>query len=129
MSTTVSRRERHPAPLPDHLVLVPVSRRPIRLEDETLRTILDRPVPTVSIDASKRPRASIVVVTKDNLPFMRIALETVLASTGRSFEIIVVDNGSCDGTADYLRELAVRNRNVRVIFNETNRGFAAGCNQ
>lgn len=42
------------------------------------------------------------------------------------YELIVVDNGSTDGTTDFLRQLS---GDVRVILNEENLGFAKACNQ
>ena len=45
---------------------------------------------------------------------------------GTSFEVILVDNGSTDGTADLLAKLG---GDVQLIRNEENRGFAAACNQ
>jgi GT2 family glycosyltransferase len=116
-------------PFPDDLVLTPTSRRPTRLEDSTLRSILDRDVPAFSLDSSARPAATVVVVTRDNLAFLRLCLESVLAGTEIPFELIVVDNGSNDGTPAYLVRLAERNPNVRLISNDSNRGFAAACNQ
>ena len=82
------------APFPGDLVLTPVSRRPTRLEDSTLRRILDRAVPAFRGGSAERPEASVVVVTRDNLPFLRLCLESVLAGTERPCELIVVDNGS-----------------------------------
>ncbi len=83
---------------PRDLVLTPVSRRPTRLEDSTLRTILDRPVPAFAVSTAEPPEVSVVVVTRDNLPFLRLCLESVLDGTERPCELIVVDNGSSDGT-------------------------------
>ena len=114
---------------PRDLVLEPVSRRPTLLEDSTLRTILDRPVPAVEVSTAKQPEVSVVVVTRDNHPFLRLCLESVLGHTLRPCELIVVDNGSTDGTAAYLERLAERNPSLRVIANDENRGFATGCNQ
>lgn len=48
------------------------------------------------------------------------------ATSGDRPEIIVVDNDSPDGTADFVAELAPA---VRLIRNQVNRGFAAACNQ
>ena len=127
-STSHPGRLRDPL-LPGDLVLTPVSRRPTVLEDSTLRTILDRPVPAFEAGNAERPDVSVVVVTRDNLPFLRLSLETVLAHSGRPCELIVVDNGSTDGTAAYLARLAERNPAVRVITNDENRGFASACNQ
>src|SRR5581483_11916729 len=39
------------------------------------------------------------------------------------------DNGSTDGTVEYLREYAEERPNVLVVANLGNRGFAAGNNQ
>jgi GT2 family glycosyltransferase len=121
-------RLREPA-FPGNLVLTPVSRRPTLLEDSTLLTILDRPVPAFEVSSAKQPDVSVVVVTRDNLPFLRLCLESVLAHIGRPCDLIVVDNGSADGTAAYLERLGERNPSLRVIANEENRGFAKASNQ
>ena len=127
-STSHPGRLREPL-LPGDLVLTPLSRRPTVLEDSTLRTILGRPVPAFEMSTAKRRDVSVVVVTRDNLPFLRFCLETVLVHSGRPCELIVVDNASTDGTAAYLERLAERNPGVRVITNDENRGFATACNQ
>ena len=46
-------------------------------------------------------------------------------STTRNFEIVVVDNGSVDGSPEKLLENAPE---IRLIRNATNLGFAGGCN-
>jgi GT2 family glycosyltransferase len=120
---------RRAAPFPDDLVLTPTSRRPVRLEESTLRRILQRRVPAFPPASAAPPEASVVVVTRDNLVFLRLCLESVLAGMDRPLELIVVDNGSRDGTPAYLDELAERNPSVRPIGNASNRGFAPASNQ
>ena len=44
------------------------------------------------------------------------------------FRSIVVDNASSDETPAYLNELARQHKNVRVVLNHENLGFAAGNN-
>jgi len=54
-------------------------------------------------------------------------LKSVLAQDGTvDFEVIVVDNGSSDGSADMVRE---RFAEVRLIANDSNVGFARAQNQ
>jgi glycosyltransferase involved in cell wall biosynthesis/2-polyprenyl-3-methyl-5-hydroxy-6-metoxy-1,4-benzoquinol methylase len=76
------------------------------------------------------PRVSIIVVAYNNLGLNRLCLESIYNRTAwPNFEVIVVDNGSTDGTQDWLREFAEDHRNLRVILNPDNRGFAAANNQ
>jgi GT2 family glycosyltransferase len=113
---------------PPDLVLTPLSRRPTRLEESTLRAILERPVPALRT-AGGPPQASVVILTRDNLPFMRLCLESVLGGTEQAIELIVLDNGSSDGTAAYLDALAERNPAVQVLTGSADVSFAAGCNR
>lgn len=78
--------------------------------------------------SGSRPPVSIVVLTYNGLEVTRACLEK-LPETTDDYELVVVDNGSGDGTVEYLRGLASEDPGVRVIFNASNRGFAAGCNQ
>ena len=75
-------------------------------------------------------RASIVVLCYNGLEeTTRPCLESIIANTpGDSYELIVVDNASADGTADYLKTFAAQHTNVRVQLNDTNKGYAAGNN-
>jgi GT2 family glycosyltransferase len=115
---------------PDSLPLEPVSRRPTVLPRETVEAALATPIARYErAPASAGESASIVVVTHDNLVFTRLCLRTVLANTDGEFELIVVDNGSGDGTPAYLARLAERDTRVRVLLNGTNVGFAPACNQ
>ena len=92
---------------PPDLVLEPLSRRPIRLPETTVRAVLGRPVPNGPATRPRSPRASVVVVTFNNLSFTRMCLESLLANTERpAYEVLVVDNGSTDGTVNYLSALA-----------------------
>lgn len=47
--------------------------------------------------------------------FLGNALESVLCQTGREFEILIVDDGSGDDTADVAQEYAGRFSNIRLI--------------
>lgn len=112
---------------PDSMPLEPVSRRPTVLPRATVEAALAAPVPRH--EGSSATAASVVVVTHDNLAFTRLCLRSVLANSGEGVELIVVDNGSQDGTPAFLARLAERDARVRVLLNGTNAGFAPACNQ
>ncbi|MDX6505335.1 MAG: hypothetical protein QOE29_2460, partial [Gaiellaceae bacterium] len=115
--------------LADDLELTPVARRPLRLEAETVAAVAAAPLPAGE-SAAETPEVSVVVVTYDGLVFTRLCLESVLADTDAPpHELIVVDNGSTDGTRAYLRTLARRFDRVRLVLNGENLGFPRACNQ
>ncbi|MCP9473460.1 MAG: glycosyltransferase, partial [Nitrospira sp.] len=76
---------------------------------------------------SDRFSCSIIIPVYNNLELTKQCL-TALASatTGVDYEVILVDNGSTDGTTAFLQTLQGE---VQVIRNEENRGFAKACNQ
>lgn len=59
-------------------------------------------------------------------PYVGAALDSVLAQTYKNLEIIVVNDGSTDGSAEVLERY--RERGVRVI-NQDNRGQCAAANR
>ena len=60
------------------------------------------------------PTVSIVLPTFDRLALLREAVDSVRAQTFGDWELIVVDDGSEDGTAEYLEALAREEPRVRV---------------
>lgn len=80
--------------------------------------------------AESIPRASIIIVTYNNLALTKLCLESVFRNTEYpNYEVIVVDNQSKDDTPDYLRTLAQRHNNLKIILNNENYGFAKANNQ
>jgi GT2 family glycosyltransferase len=77
------------------------------------------------------PRVSILVVTYGNLGLTRLCLASLQRSAGAvPFEIIVVDNASPDGSAEWLQAVAATGLlPLTVELNRDNRGFAAANNQ
>lgn len=131
VSPARSRRGRPASVFPPELELEPVSRRPTTLSRATVEAAQRIQVADHEDPPALGPEsASVVVVTHGGLPFTRLCLETVLTHTAASdFELIVVDNGSSDGTPAYLRKLVERDARVRVLLNGRNAGFAPACNQ
>jgi hypothetical protein len=71
------------------------------------------------------PEVSVIVVTWNGKHFLEACLSAVAAQEGVTFETIVVDNGSEDGTAEFVRE---QFPSVRVVSLQRNLGFAGGNN-
>ena len=67
---------------------------------------------------------SILIPVLNQLPLLEAALESIARCTPERHEIVIVDNGS---RPDVRESLA--SRDVRVIVNPRNRGFAAAVNQ
>jgi GT2 family glycosyltransferase len=72
---------------------------------------------------------SIVVLVQDGWEMTAACFASLFAGTDEPFELIVVDNGSTDGTEHRLVDLAARDDRVTVVRNDRNRGFPAGVNQ
>jgi GT2 family glycosyltransferase len=76
------------------------------------------------------PLASIIVVSFNTLPFTRLCLASLLSNTDYpNTELIVVDNGSSDGSVEALHELASQHAHLRLILNDDNLGFGPANNQ
>lgn len=72
---------------------------------------------------------SIILLGFNQQAYTQLCLASIARHTPEPHELILVDNGSTDGTREYFTELARRHPHVTAILNDTNLGFAAGCNQ
>ncbi len=81
----------------------------------------------VSCTQNQTVQLSIIIVNYNVRYFLEQCLHSVLrASAGLETECFVIDNGSADGSIDYLKPLFP---SVRFIENEANPGFAKANNQ
>jgi len=76
------------------------------------------------------PEISVIIPTHNRCAMLREALSSVAAQRGASFEVIVVDDGSTEGTWQDLsgHELPVHFDDVRAVRTER-RGPAAARNR
>ena len=73
------------------------------------------------------PSVTAVIVTYQSRKLIGAALDTIYDRHRTGFvSVIVVDNASSDGTADFVAE---RYPWVKLLRNETNVGFGRGCNR
>ncbi len=73
-------------------------------------------------------RAHIGVVTWNRLELTRLCLESLLTRTPPGYGLTVVDNGSDDGTREYLLQLADAHPHMRVRLLRRNMGVAVASN-
>lgn len=76
------------------------------------------------------PQVSVCIALYNHEQFLSQTLESVLAQTFRDFEIIVVDDGSSDGSLKLLKSYAARYPQIKVIThpNRSNKGISATTN-
>lgn len=72
--------------------------------------------------------ASVIILTYNSSPTLVTCLQSALATLGPDDEVIVVDNASTDGTVEFLQQIELASPQFRIIYNEKNLGFSAGCN-
>ncbi|MDE1798300.1 MAG: glycosyltransferase, partial [Candidatus Micrarchaeota archaeon] len=107
----------------------------------------DAPVPSPG-SGLLRPQASVIVLSYNSKADLASSLPAVLAQAGATFELVVVDNASSDGSADWVAQAypqgagspqsaasgasgspgAARTVPVKLVRSPENGGYAASNN-
>ena len=66
---------------------------------------------------------TVIIPNYNGLRFMEECMASLKAQTYRNFKILVVDNGSTDGSVDWLKE-----KQIETIFLKENTGFSGAVN-
>lgn len=74
----------------------------------------------------QQPIVSIIIANWNGLKFLEKCLASLASQTYRNFEIIIIDNGSNDGSVQFIRD---KHPQVNILENKTNIGFASANNQ
>lgn len=72
------------------------------------------------------PKVSIIVLNYNGLKYLKNTIPILLSLNYESYEVLVVDNGSSDGSEEYLSLL--KNKKLKILFNRQNLGYSAGNN-
>ena len=75
------------------------------------------------------PKVSVVMSVCDGERYLYDSLKSICNQTLDDFELIVVDDGSTDGTWQILSEYAARDSRVSLIRNEKNAGLTKSLNK
>jgi N-acetylglucosaminyl-diphospho-decaprenol L-rhamnosyltransferase len=76
-------------------------------------------------ESQTAPAIAVIIVTYENAAHIGDTLRELLAQLSLGDELLVVDNGSSDGTPEAVRAAAPQ---ARLVEQRDNLGFAGGCN-
>ncbi|WP_410772551.1 glycosyltransferase family 2 protein [Fontibacillus sp. BL9] len=73
------------------------------------------------------PRASIIMPVYNNADFVMEAVDSMLGQTYKDFELILIDDGSTDGSASLISRIT--DYRVRRIYHQKNQGLVSTLNE
>ncbi len=71
---------------------------------------------------------SITLATRNNAGFLQEAIESIKNQTYANWELIIVDDGSTDGTEEYLKKICSEDLRISYTKNETSLGISKSRN-
>ncbi len=78
---------------------------------------------------NRLPLVSIVIPNWNGGDIFKDCLKSLTFLTYPNWELIIVDNGSVDGSENYAFKIIKKSENIKLIKNKVNLGFAKACNQ
>ena len=81
---------------------------------------------TPQMTRPENPAVSVIVPNWNGMSFVGMCLDSLAQLKFKNFEVIVVDNGSMDGSREMIQE---KYPWVKLLKNPHNMGFAIACNQ
>ena len=76
----------------------------------------------------KPPLVSVVMAVYNNMPFLPMAVESILRQSFMDFEFIIIDDGSTDRGGEWLEEVARRDSRIRLTRRD-NKGLTKSLNE
>jgi hypothetical protein len=73
---------------------------------------------------AETPKVSVVMPVHNAMPYLDMAVESILGQTLQNFEFVILDDASTDGSTERLREWASIDTRIRLIEEKTNLGPA-----
>lgn len=77
---------------------------------------------------SEEPFISVIILNYNGKELLEDCLTSVLQSDYSNFEVVFVDNGSTDGSVDFVKERYGYDSRLNFVINHENLGFAEGNN-
>ena len=73
------------------------------------------------------PTVTVVIPSYNSLRYIAETMETVFNQTYQDFEVLIVNDGSTDGTAEWIEQLSKKESRVRMI-SQANKGLPGARN-
>jgi len=80
---------------------------------------------SISLSDSKYPLFSVLVANYNRAPYLKEALESILSQDYPNFEVVVVDDGSTDGSATIIQKLLEIEPRIKYFQSPVNEGCGA----
>lgn len=74
------------------------------------------------------PLVSVVMINYNGMPWLDIAVQSILACRNVSFELVIVDDCSNDDSRDHIRRLTSSDPRVKLVFLDSNQGISGARN-
>lgn len=75
-----------------------------------------------------QPLVSVVMCAYNGLPYIKEAVDCIINQTYKNWELIISDDGSRDGTSQWLRENYSNHPRIKIFFQQQNIGYVANKN-
>ena len=75
-----------------------------------------------------KPLFTVIIPNYNGLRFMENCMTALRAQSYDSFVVLIVDNGSTDGSKEYLEKLSAEDDKVKCILLDSNTGFSGAVN-
>ena len=79
-------------------------------------------------DMASCPLVTVLISVRDAMPYLKPAFLSIQHQTHKNLEILIIDDGSTDGSKELVEGFADRDRRVR-LFSPEHRGLVATLNQ
>src|SRR4051794_36039928 len=73
-----------------------------------------------------KPALTVLMPVYNGMPYLREALDSILSQSFENFELLIIDDGSKDGTADFVRSYS--DSRIRLI-SRPNKGLIDTLNE
>lgn len=72
------------------------------------------------------PKISVILPVFNGMPYLPLAINSILNQTYKNLEVIVINDGSTDDSSKYLR--TINDKRIKIITNKSNLGLASSLN-